>query len=328
MVGENRILAHYGLKKINQDPSPGLKALKEVSGFNRPLTISDVVFYLGPRINATGRLTHARESVNLLINENEEELAELANTLNERNADRKEYDHAITAEALEQIEQLYPRTKSSVLFKSDWHKGVVGIVASRCIEQYYRPTIILAESEGMATGSARSVDGFDIHHAIGQCSEHLDRFGGHMHAAGLTLKLENVDPFREKFEEIVSTTISTEQLTPKIEIDQIVNLDFITFKNIEIINQMAPFGPLNLQPTFWTKNVYVKNPPRKIKEEHIKMMLYQEGTNQGFEAIGFGLGHWAEKIETSEPFQIVFHLETNEFQGHKTLQLNLKDIKN
>jgi len=327
IVGENRVLAYYGLKKLNRDPSLGLKSLKDVSRMKKDLSISDVVFYLGPRINATGRLTHAKESVNLLISKSEEDLTKLANVLNERNTERKDFDRSITAEALQMIEDHYPKSKSTVLFKTDWHKGVVGIVASRCIEQYYRPTIILTESAGKATGSARSVKGFDVHEAITKCSHLLEQFGGHTHAAGMSLPLENVDEFRDCFEKVVSESITSDQLIPKLQIDQSVNLDFINFKTINIINQMAPFGPQNLQPVFWSENVFVKKTPRLIKEVHLKLMVYQEGHDQGFDAIAFGLGEWAERLEPNKPFQIAYHVEENEFQGNKTLQLNVKDIK-
>ena len=327
MIGENRVLVHFGLKKLNENPSLGLRELKEVSSVKKNITTSEVVFYIGPRINAAGRLTHARESVNLLINENQEELKDLARNLNDRNTDRKEYDRSITQDALEMIERDFPQAKSSVLFNKHWHKGVVGIVASRCVEHFYRPTIILTESEGIATGSARSVEGFDIHSAIDRCGDLLSHYGGHRHAAGVSLKLENVDAFREKFEQVVSSTILPEQLQPKIIADQKVNFDFVSFKGLEIINQMAPFGPFNLQPIFWTENVFVKNPPRTIKESHIKMMIYQNGFKQGFEAIGFGLGNWVEKITPNKPFQILYHLEINRYNGNESIQINLKDIK-
>jgi single-stranded-DNA-specific exonuclease len=327
IVGENRILAFYGLQKINQQPSAGLRALKDISGFKNALSISDVVFYLGPRINAAGRLSHAKESVNLLINSNENELLELAKVLNDRNMERKDFDQSITAEALEMIAEHSPETKSTVLFKKDWHKGVVGIVASRCIEQYYRPTIILTESEGVATGSARSVEGFDIHEAISKCDHLLLQYGGHQHAAGMSLSLDKVEEFRAAFEEEVNKTITPDQLIPKLTIDLEVDFDFLTFKSLAIINQMAPFGPQNLQPTFASRNVYLKNKPRVLKDAHLKLMIYQEGQSAGFEAIGFGFGHLADQLRPNTPFEIAYHLEQNEFQGNKTLQLNLKDIK-
>ncbi len=327
IVGENRILALYGLRKLNQQPSLGLAALKEISGMKNVMTISDVVFYLGPRINAAGRLTHAKESVELLIGHIDDELRELASALNDRNAARKDFDKAITAEALEMIQEEFPDTKSTVLFKKDWHKGVVGIVASRCTENFYRPTIILTESEGKATGSARSVEGFDIHEAIGKCAHLLDQYGGHMHAAGLSLSLDKVQAFREEFERVVASSILPDQLIPKIEVDQEITFDFIHFKTLGIIKQMAPFGPQNLEPTFWSKAVYFKNPPRILKDAHLKMTLYQKSHPSGFDAIGFGMAEWAEKIGVNEPFQILYHVEENEYQGNKSLQLNLKDIK-
>ena len=327
IVGENRVLAYYGLKKLNQDPSPGLKSLKEISGMKKEISISDVVFYIGPRINATGRLTHGKESVNLLINKSEDRLAGLAKVLNDRNTDRKDFDKSITMEALEMIEENFPKTKSTVLYKDGWHKGVVGIVASRCIEKYYRPTIILTQSSGKATGSARSVNGFDVHQAIGQCSHLLEQFGGHTHAAGLSLPLENIEEFRALFEEVVSNKITPDQLIPKLHVDQVVDLDFINLKTRNILNQMAPFGPQNLQPVFWSKRVFVKKRPRVIKDAHMKLTVYQEGHTGCFEAIAFGLAEWSEKIEINEPFQLAYHIEENEFQGNKTLQLNVKDIK-
>ncbi len=325
--GENRVLAHYGLKKLNQDPSPGLKSLRDISGIKNDISISDVVFYIGPRINAAGRLTHAKESVNLLVSQSEDDLAELAKVLNQRNAERKDFDKSITAEAIEMIEKDFPTSKSSVLFKKDWHKGVVGIVASRCIEKYYRPTIILTESEDMVTGSARSIVGFDVHEAIGNCSQLLSQFGGHTHAAGLSLPLKNVDAFRAAFEEEVSKNVTNEQLIPKLNIDEKVDLSFINFKNHNIIKQMAPFGPQNLQPVFWSEDVFVKKKPRVIKDVHMKLKVFQEGSTDGIEAIAFGLGSWAEQISPLQPFQLAYYLEENEFQGNKTLQLNVKDIK-
>lgn len=327
IVGENRVLTYYGLKKLNLAPSLGLKSLIDVSGMKKHLSISDVVFYIGPRINATGRLTHAKESVNLLISKSEADLADLSKMLNERNTERKEFDKTITEEALKMIEEDFPDTKSCVLFKKDWHKGVVGIVASRCIDQYYRPTIILTESEGKATGSARSVRGFDVHEAIGKCRHLLEQFGGHTHAAGLSLPLENVAAFREAFEEIAANTLTPDQLIPKLHIDRKITLDFVNLKNIKILNQMAPFGPQNLQPVFWSEKVFVKKTPRLIKDAHLKLMVYQKGNSQGFDAIAFGLGEWAEKIEPNIPFEIAYHIEENTFQGNEKLQLNVKDIK-
>jgi len=327
VVGENRVLAYHGLKKLNDNPSPGLKALIEVSKSAKQLTISDVVFYLGPRINATGRLSHAKESVRLLIDPDESMLAGHASVLDKKNTERKEYDRSITGEALKMIAEDYADDFSTVLFQKHWHKGVVGIVASRCIENFYRPTIILTESGGKATGSARSVEGFDIHEAIGECDHLLDQYGGHTHAAGLSMPVENVGKFRDAFEKVARQKLKPDQRNPQLRIDQLVDFKFVNFKAANILKQMAPFGPQNLEPVFWSKNVYFKNPPRVLKEEHFKGMLYQSGHSVGFDAIGFGLGHWAARIEPFQRFEIAYHIQENEFQGNKTLQLTLKDIK-
>jgi len=326
IVGENRILAHYGLKKINQAPSAGLQSLIEISGRKDTLSISDIVFYIGPRINAAGRLTHAKESVNLLIGE-AHETSEHAQNLNERNQERRVYDQTITAEAIEMIDSFETDRKSTVLFKEDWHKGVIGIVASRCIEHFHRPTIILTESKGKATGSARSVEGFDVYEAISECSDLLDQFGGHTHAAGLTLPLEKVDEFTDRFEKVVTDRILPEQLIPKIDIDTEIPLSFIHFKTLNIINQMAPFGPQNLAPLFGTKNVYVDTIPQTIKDQHLKGFLHDESSTKLYEFIGFGLAEKQEQFQIGQPFQIAYHLEENNYLGNKSLILNLKDVK-
>lgn len=324
IVDENRVLAFYGLKKLNEQPSAGLQSLIEIANRKPPLSITDVVFSIGPRINATGRLTHAKESVNLLIGKPINTVA-LAENLNERNAERRELDRTITQEALEMIEKSTTRC-SSVLFKDSWHKGVVGIVASRCIEYYHRPTIVLTESKGKATGSARSVDGFDVYQAICQCENFLDQFGGHTHAAGLTMPLENVDAFRDKFEEVVASRILPEQLIPKISIDTFIPLSYLTFKMASIIYQMEPCGPENMHPVFGTKNVYFKNEPTVLKGKHLKGFLTEMGNERAYEFIGFGLAHKIEGMDISQPFQVAYHLEENEYLGNRTLSINLKDL--
>ena len=326
IIDENRILAYYGLKKLNESPSAGLKSLIEISGKKNKFNISDVVFSIGPRINAAGRLTHAKESVRLLVNDGAE-TSKFADHLNNRNLERREFDQSITAEALEMISDLPSDLKSTVLYKEDWHKGVIGIVASRCIEHYHRPTIILTESEGMATGSARSVDGFDVHEAIGKCSDLLDQFGGHTHAAGLKLPVENLEKFIAKFEKVVGETILPEQLIPKIEIDTEIPLNQITFKTFNVMNQMAPFGPKNLAPVFGTKSVLVDSMPKVLKEKHLKGFLHESGSTKLFEFIGFGMADKMEQMKVGEPFQIAYHLEENNYLGNRSLILNLKDIR-
>jgi len=324
IVGENRVLAYYGLKKLNANPSKGLESLIEISGKKPPLSISDVVFSLGPRINATGRLTHAKESVNLLIGKTEDTTT-LADILNSRNTERRTLDQSITCEALEMILESENKN-ATVLFKKDWHKGVVGIVASRCIEHHYRPTIILTESNGKATGSARSVEGFDIYEALCDCESLLEQFGGHTHAAGLTLQLENVGAFQKLFEGVVSKKIKPDLLIPKLKIDSYIPLSFLTFKMSGIINQMEPFGPKNLNPVFGTKNVRFKHEPSILKEKHIKGFVNEEGNEKGYEVIGFNLSEKIQNKDLTQTFDIAYHLEENNYMGNRTLMLNLKDI--
>ncbi|MFK7953952.1 MAG: single-stranded-DNA-specific exonuclease RecJ [Ekhidna sp.] len=326
IVDENRTLAYYGLKKLNQDPSAGLKSLIEISGKKGRLNITDVLFSLGPRINAAGRLSHARESVHLLIGD-QSETSTFADHLNTKNLERREFDQSITAEALEMIAEFPEDKKSTVLFKDSWHKGVIGIVASRCIEHYYRPTIILTESGGKATGSARSVDGFDVHAAINECADLLDQFGGHKYAAGLTMPVENIEAFQERFEEVVTERILPDQLIPKVEIDIAIPLSELTFKTLSILDQMAPFGPQNLSPVFGTKNVTVLALPKVLKDKHLKGAVVEVGKKKQYEFIGFGLGSKIDQIKEGEPFEIAYHLEENNYRGNKSLTLNLKDIR-
>lgn len=327
ITGENRTLAWYGLKKLNAKPIPGFRALMDVAGFKDNLDISNVVFGIGPRINAAGRIGHAKSAVELLVAKDEEEASRLAKKLNLNNIERKEYDESITNEALEQIEKINgaDTTRSNVLFNAEWHKGIIGIVASRCIEKHYKPTIILTESNGSATGSARSVDGFDIYEAISSCSELLDKYGGHKYAAGLTLSLDNVGAFQQKFEEVVSGTITEDQLVPKINIDAELDFKEISFNLLNIIRQMGPFGPQNMQPVFATHNVSLKNKPRILKDHHLKLFVCQGESDMSFDAIGFNLSQFADQLD--RPFSIAYTIEENNYMGNKTVQLMLKDIK-
>lgn len=326
ITGENRVLAHYGLKKLNHRPSAGLQSLIKVSGRTNALTITDVVFTLGPRINAAGRLSHARESVNLLIGKSEE-TASHADNLNTKNNERKEFDKKITDEALAMIAEMPSTKKSTVLFKKDWHKGVIGIVASRCIESYYRPTIILTESNGKATGSARSVDGFDVHEAISECQELLEQFGGHKYAAGLTMALDQVEAFQAAFEEVVTRRISEDQLIPKVIVDTDIPLEHANFKTLSILSQMEPFGPQNLAPIFGTKNVIMKSKPQVMKELHAKGFLSEIGSEKKHEFIAFGLADKLKDVELGMPFQIAYHIEENNFMRQQSVILNIKDVK-
>ena len=299
----------------------------DVSGLKKNLDISNVVFGLGPRINAAGRIAHAKAAVNLLLSKSDAEAEANAQLINEKNTLRKDFDASITEEALKMIENETSKdSKSTVLFKNDWHKGVIGIVASRCIEKFYRPTIILTESNNYATGSARSVFGFDVYEAISQCSELLEQFGGHMYAAGLTMKVSNVAAFQKKFEAVVAAAITQEQLTPRIDIDLKLELASIDIKFYNIIRQLAPFGPGNMQPTFVSENVYDSGEAKILKEKHLKLKVKQENSFP-LEAIGFGMAQHHARISKGEKFHLCYHINENDFNGKKTLQLFIKDIK-
>ncbi len=329
ITGENRILAYYGLKVLNKNPRRGLKALMDLSGYNREINISGIVFGIAPRINAAGRIEHAKDSVKLLLASNEEEAGKLAQQLNLHNTKRKDFDMSITKEALEMIDksETIKASNSTVLYKSDWHKGVIGIVASRCIEKYYRPTIILTKSGDKATGSARSVNGFDLYGAITKCNDLLDKFGGHKYAAGLTLPIENIDAFKSKFEEVVSSKITPGQLIPRINID--INIDFkdIGNKLYKIIHQLAPFGPGNMQPVFVSNNVKTDKSVRLLKDQHIKMFVSQKGFTRKIEAIGFKMAEFFDRISKEEYFDMAYTIEEAEYRGNKYLQLVVKDIR-
>ncbi|GAA5035598.1 single-stranded-DNA-specific exonuclease RecJ [Marivirga lumbricoides] len=329
VTGENRILAFYGLEKINFNPRPGIKALLDSADLKGKITISNLVFQLGPRINAAGRIDHAHLAVKLLASINEDEAAIIATQVSEKNNRRKDFDQNITAEAIEKInsDEVLKSAKSTVLYQEGWHKGVIGIVASRCIEQFHRPTIILTESNGKATGSARSVNGFDIHAAIESCAELLSQFGGHTHAAGLTMPIENIAAFTEKFNSVVTSTITEEQLQAKVHIDSYVELEQITPRFYNILTQMDPFGPGNMQPVFAAKNLELCESVRILKEKHLKITVKDKNGAKSLQAIGFGMAHFKEQLETSENFQLAFTIQENEYNGHKSLQLYLKDIR-
>jgi len=328
ITGENRILAYYGLKRLNASPRIGVKALIQIAGITGTMDITNVVFGLSPRINAAGRIKHAREAVKLLLSEVEEEAQEFALEINKHNTDRRTFDSSITLEALSMIENdiWFADAKSTVLYKEDWHKGVIGIVASRCIEHYHRPTIILTQSHGKATGSARSVPGFDVYEAIEECADLLEQYGGHTFAAGLTLPLENIEPFKVRFNEIVSSRILPDQMIPVIQIDMDLELEFATSKFYNILRQMGPFGPGNMTPVFASTNVTLAGKPVIMKEKHLKFDVKQDGS-QAFTAVGFGMAHFYPDLANGKPFSICYQLEENNFRDKKTLQLFLKDIK-
>ena len=327
--GENRIMAYYGLEKLNNNPRPGLKALIDISGLRNKVTISGIVFGIGPRINAAGRMSHAGLAVELLITESIKEAEYIALKINSNNDERRNFDTSITQEAIKMIEEdeKIRTSKSTVLYKSDWHKGVIGIVASRCIDKFYRPTIILTNSNGKVTGSARSIDGFDVYQAISECSELLEQFGGHMYAAGLTLSVDKIEEFKKKFGQIVEERVTSDQLIPRIVIDQVINLETINYKFFEILRQMAPFGPYNMQPVFVSENLYVSARPRILKEDHLKFFVKQENSDITYEAIGFGLAQYFELIDSGMRFKMAYNIEENDYLGQQSLQLYVKDIK-
>jgi len=327
--GENRILAYHGLKKLNESPRPGLQALKDSAGIRADLDISGVVFTLGPRINAAGRMAHAHSAIELLVAATQEEANACAEKINLKNDQRREFDLSITEEALSMIasNERLQKAKTTVLFKNTWHKGVIGIVAARCVERYYRPTVILTESNQKITGSARSVKGFDLYSAIEQCGDLLEKYGGHKYAAGLTLDPSNLAAFEHRFESVVASTITDEMLTPVTEIDLEATFDQLTPKFIAILKQMAPFGPENQRPVFESRNVHVMNALSTFKDRHIRFLASQEGSEAFFQVVGFDLIEHYEKLMQGNPFRIAYTIEENTFNGATSIQLRLKDLK-
>lgn len=328
ITGENRVLAHFGLKKLNEDPSPALRALKEIAGIRNELDVSGIVFALGPRINAAGRIAHGKAAVELLIAPTIEEANDLAEKLNLKNEIRKQVDSDITEEAIAMIEgsEDLRSAKSTVLFKNTWHKGVIGIVAARCVEKYYRPTVILTESNNKITGSARSVHGFDLYNAILECSDLLEKFGGHKYAAGLTLDISNLEPFQRRFEEVVSSSITEDMLTPVIDIDLPIQLDAINWKFVNILKQMGPFGPENPKPIFQADQAFVFNSLSSFKDRHVRFLVSQEGCESVFQAVGFDLGEFYERLARRDPFKMAFTIEENTYNGTTSLQLRIRDL--
>lgn len=342
VTGENRTLAYYGLKQINSFPRHGIEAILKYSNvkkqsevdsdqfFNRELTISDLVFLVGPRINAAGRIKNARNSVELLISDNGAYATELAEKINSLNTERRNLDSSATQHALELIaaNKNYPNLKSTVVYYPEWHKGIIGIVASRLTEYYYRPTIVFTKSKGLITGSARSIKDFDVYDAIDYCSDLLEHFGGHKYAAGLSLKPENLELFTEKFEKYVSDNISEEMQVPEIEIDALLSLNKIDTKFYRILKQFAPFGPGNMSPIFKADEVVDAGLSKIVGVNHIKLnVIHQLISGLPFPAIAFQQAEYFEHIRRGLPFDICYHIEENEWNGNVKLQLNIKDIK-
>lgn len=333
ITGENRVLAYYGLKKLNFNPGIGLQTIINLAGIgDSEITISDIVFKIGPRLNASGRIEHGKKSVQILVSQDEEKSDLIGEEIDSFNEIRKTLDRDITQEAIEMIEKSgdLKNMNSTVLYNRDWHKGVVGIVASRVTELYYRPSIILTESNGLATGSARSVRDFDLYEAIAKCSDLLESYGGHMYAAGLTMKIENIPMFRERFEEIVKNQITDKQQIQTIDIDTKIALSEITQRFYRILKQFAPFGPHNMTPVFVTEDVFDAGTSRRVgkNQEHLKLDLVEPDVNSGiFPGIAFNQSDAYEAITSGTPFDICYTIAENEFRGKTNLQLYIKDIK-
>ena len=333
VIGENRILAFYGLKKLYENPITGLKTIKTIAGVkDKKLTISDCVFKIGPRINAAGRIESGMSAVELLISENSKDAHGFAKAIDIFNTERKELDRSITHDALRTIgtDIDLRNRKSTVVYNKDWHKGVVGIVASRLTETYYRPTVVLGESNGMASGSARSVSDYNVYDAINACSRLLESFGGHKFAAGLSLKVENVEAFSECFEKYVSETITPEQLVPVIQVDAELKFSDIDRKFFNVMNQMAPFGPGNMSPVFITKNVKDTGNSRRVgaNKEHLKLeVVDKDGVIMPGIAFSFEPEYYEKMSSDSKPcFDICYSINKNEFHGKINIQLSVKEI--
>lgn len=328
MTGENRILAHFGLQVINSEPRPGIKALiYQIK--KKVLDITDVVFIIAPRINAAGRIKHGNHAVELLTEFDFEQAQQFAAEIEQYNSDRKDLDKKITKEALLQIEENNEQKRfTTVVFQEDWHKGVIGIVASRLIETYYRPTLVFTKSDDKYAASARSVKGFDVYNALEACSEHLEQFGGHMYAAGMTLKAEKYEDFKAAFENVVQQTIHPDMLTPEITVDAEIDFTDITPKLTRILKQFEPFGPQNMTPVFLTKSVIDTGYGKSIGQdnEHLKLFVKQNNSD-GIGAIGFGLGNKKNEISHQKPFDAVYSIDENEWNGKVSLQLRIRDIK-
>ncbi len=328
ITGENRILAKFGCDKINTNPRAGIKALMSELKLSRNLDVTDLVFIIGPRINAAGRIAHGSEAVTLLIENDYDKAIEKTKKVQENNTNRKTLDKDITEEALAMVDNdvVLIGKKTTVLYQEHWHKGVIGIVASRLIEKYHRPTIILASSNGQAVGSGRSVPGFDLHDAIDACSEHLVQFGGHKYAAGLTIELNKIAEFSEQFDKIVSERITDEQLIPQIEIDAEIELDDINDKFFNILEQMQPFGPGNMRPNFVTKDVYDTGFSKILNGNHLKLNILKDGQDPK-NGVGFGMGNYMKVMEQNDTFDVCYQLYANEWNNQKKIEFKLKDLR-
>ncbi|WP_338769436.1 single-stranded-DNA-specific exonuclease RecJ [Bernardetia sp. ABR2-2B] len=328
MVGENRILSYFGLEKINIDPLPGVKALLNlINGYGRKIGVRDIVFSVAPRLNAAGRIDTAYHSLNLLLASSESEANKLARILNQKNDERRDMGNKMMFEIDEILKKSNPERKTNVLFSKNWHKGLVGVAAAKCVEKTYRPTVVLTNSESesgeLAVGSARSISDFDIYEAVENCSDLLTQFGGHKFASGMSMPIENVRKFQERFENTVTDSLEKEQLVPPIRVDMEVDFSQISQKMFSIIKQMSPFGPQNMRPVFVARNVQLFS-PKIIKETHLKVQVRQ-GTSL-FSAISFGKAHFFNQINTKNRYDIAFLITENKFRDKSYLQLEIRDI--
>lgn len=331
IMGENRILAYHGLRCLNANPSIGLQAIIEVCGLaDRELTMNDIIFKIGPRINASGRMQNGKEAVELLVEKDYQMALERAGKINLYNEARKDLDKQMTEEAVEQVKDLpgLDQRRSIVIYNKAWHKGVIGIVASRLTEQYYRPAVVLTLSDGMATGSARSVSGFDVYKAVQSCEDLLENFGGHTYAAGLTLPVEHIDEFTKRFEQYVADHILDEQTEASLDIDAILDFKDITFRFYQQLRKFAPFGPSNLKPIFCTKRVYDYGTSKVVGrgQEHIKLELVDNKSNNVMNGIAFGQSSQARYIKTKRAFDICYTIEENTHKRGE-VQLQIDDIR-
>lgn len=328
ITGENRVLAYFGLQVINDNPRPGIKAMTHQLK-KKTLDITDVVFIIAPRINAAGRIKHGNHAVELLTEFDFEQAQQFASEIENYNMERKGLDQEITREALAQIEENGEQNRfTSVVFQETWHKGVIGIVASRLIETYYRPTLVFTKSGDKYAASARSVKGFDVYNALEACAEHLEQFGGHKYAAGMTLKPENYLAFKDAFEKTVQKTIAPELLQPELSVDMLLNFEEITPKFTRILKQFEPCGPQNMTPIFASKNVFDTGYGKQMgkEEEHLKLFVRQNNS-EGIPAIGFSLGHKHDLVKNKQAFEAAFCIDENEWNDKIELQLRLKDIR-
>ena len=324
--GENRILAYHGLLKINTTPCMGIKALLQLAGTQGELRINNLVFIVAPRINAAGRMDDAKKAVQLFIEKDYDKALQFAEALHNDNTFRKEADTSITEEAIHMIKNndTLVQRKTTVVFQDHWHKGVVGIVASRLVENYYRPTVVLTKSGNVVSGSARSVAGFNLYEAIHACREHLLGYGGHFAAAGMTMLPENVEAFQKKFEEIVAATITEHMLTPEIVIDAEVNFPELSFSFYNILNQMEPFGPYNMRPVFIVRNVAESGYSKIVKEQHVRFVVKQHNTM--LTGIGFSMADKFHLLQKNIPIDIVFTIDLNEWNGMRSIQMKVIDF--